>query len=91
MFDSDNKGFISIIMRLHNELWLRYIITGQSRGVSPDIIIKRWECSICHKDFEKCDHEEGTFYNCSPCQLIAKDTEFTGASLVDEPKDQDAE
>ena len=87
MFDSDSNGYVSVIIRIHNELKLKRIITGQSRGVSPDIIVKWWECSICHSNFEKCNHEEGSLYAGSLCQLIARDIQFTGASFVDEPKD----
>lgn len=87
MFDSESNGYIRTLIRIQNESMVKRIITGQSRGVSPDIIVRLWECSICHNDFEKCDHKEGALYDGSPCQLVARNIEFTGASLVDEPKD----
>ena len=87
IFASDDTGYVSTTIRIQNESMLNRIITGQSRGVSPDMIIRKWECSICQGDFEKCNHEEGALYDGSVCELVARNIEFAGASLVDEPKD----
>lgn len=63
------------------------IISGKFRGLSPGIIIRKWECSVCHGDFEKCVHEIGQVYNGVKCEAIAKDIEFTEVSIVDHPQD----
>lgn len=88
MFASDSAGYISAIGKIGTyEPLLDRMISGQTRGVSPDVLIREWECSICHKNYEKCPHEEGTLYNGISCQLIAKNIKFMGTSFVDEPKD----
>jgi hypothetical protein len=87
IFDADSKGCIRLTIHIQNEPMLEGIITGQRRGVSPDIIIRQWECSICHDDFEKCSHTERAIYDSCLCQSIPRDAEPIGASLVDEPKD----
>jgi hypothetical protein len=87
MFDSNYCGYIWAILQIQNEEMLQRIVTGQSRGVSPEIIIRRWTCSICNNDFERCDHGEGLIYDGSPCQVAPANVEFIAASLVDEPKD----
>ena len=63
------------------------IIKGKFRGLSPEMIIKKWECSICHKDFEECSHEVGKQYGNETCKTIARGIEFTSLSVVSMPAD----
>ncbi|RLI39855.1 hypothetical protein DRO64_10025 [Candidatus Bathyarchaeota archaeon] len=55
--------------------------------LSPSIIIKRWECSICHKNYEECPHEAGKKYGKEICRTIARDIEIREISVVDKPTD----
>lgn len=87
IFVTEGTGDITATLMLKDPTMLERIISGKSRGISPSVIIRNWECSICHGNYEKCPHEEGSQYDGVICQLIAKNIEFTGASLVDEPKD----
>lgn len=87
MFASDSAGYISSTIKIEDSGWINRIISGESRGISPEIIVRNWECSICHEEYEKCIHEEGLEYNGVECQLIARNIEFSGTSLVDKPKD----
>ena len=87
IFDSDTGGYVSSTLEIKKSRVINWIISGDSRGISPDVIIRNWECTICHKEYEKCMHEEGVEYSGTRCQLIARNIEFSGVSLVDEPKD----
>jgi len=84
---ADNGGHIEICIRTTNLNIVGDIISGKMRGLSPDMKIRRWECSVCHKDFETCPHKEGKRYGNKICQLIAKDIEALGGSIVAQPKD----
>jgi hypothetical protein len=88
VFASDTSGYVtcSVKYETYSDI-LERIISGQSRGVSPEIITRKFECSICNNNYEKCFHEEGKYYDGIVCKLIAKEIEFIGGAIVDEPKD----
>lgn len=55
---------------------------------SPEMIIRRHECSICHADvtpWSDCTHEPGRVYMGQCCYRIAHDVEFLSISLVTNP------
>lgn len=86
IYSSDTSGYITTVLKIDPKI-INKIISGEIRGLSPEIRIRKWECSICHKNFEECSHEEGKLYNNKICKAIAKEIEFTGVSLVDHPAD----
>lgn len=85
LFASDSQGHIDVTIRIIPE-WIDRIIQG-FRGLSPEIRIRKWECSICHQNYEDCIHEVGQKYGDEICQQIARDIEPLGGSLVQYPKD----
>ncbi|MFX1538694.1 MAG: hypothetical protein ACFFDI_31285 [Promethearchaeota archaeon] len=89
IYASDTKGKISISLNIPpvRQDIIQRIVSGKSRGLSPEIKVKKWECSICHDDYEKCIHKSGEKYDEAECCLIARDIEFTGESIVDVPRD----
>ena len=87
IYSSDSTGSIIITTKSTDRNVVNKIVSGELRGLSPEIIIRKWECSICHRDLEKCVHEVGKFYNNKKCVAIARDIEFTGVSIVDNPED----
>ena len=87
MFASDTEDSLNVIVRITNNKILDNIISGKSRGLSPIIITKKWECSVCHQDFEECPHEIGKQYGKTTCQTIAKNIEYGDPSIVDNPAD----
>lgn len=68
------------------QLFLNYFGPGQY--VSPEILIKKTECSICHSDFRKCNHLQGVIYNGKLCKMMGGDIEIQSVSLVTEPRDR---
>jgi len=87
IYTSDTGGYITAELKIGDLNVINKIISGEIRGLSPEIKISKWECSICNKNFEECPHEEGKLYNNKICKTIAKGIEFTGLSLVDHPED----
>lgn len=87
IFASDSEGHIDTVIQVTVPDVVRKVISGERRGLSPDVKIERWECSICHEDYEECLHEEGKKYGGALCRALPKDIEFFGASLVARPKD----
>lgn len=60
---------------------------GNGLYASPEILIKKEECSICGLDMRACEHLKGYGYNGKICRGIAKDFELKTVSLVTVPKD----
>jgi len=55
---------------------------------SPEMIVRRHECSICHADvtpWSDCGHEPGVVYMGQCCYRIARDVELLSISLVTNP------
>jgi hypothetical protein len=86
-YASDSDGHISVELRITNEEMLSKIISGEKRGLSPEWIVRKWECSICHENLEECPHEVGKRYDNMICEMIARDMEGTGLSVVSVPAD----
>jgi len=86
-YASDTGGYISVGLKLTNEEMVSKIISGECRGLSPEWIVRKWECSICHENLEECPHEVGKRYGTLICSMIATDIEGTGLSLVTLPED----
>lgn len=86
-YASEADGHISVELKITSEEIVSKIISGESRGLSPEWIVRRWECSICHKNLEECPHEVGKRYDNMICKMIARDMKGTGLSVVSVPAD----
>lgn len=53
--------------------------------LSPGMIIKNGECSICGKEYGECNHIRGKAYMGRFCSRILKDVEIKEISFVSEP------
>lgn len=89
LFAYNAEAHIDIQMQLSPSLIDE--IVGGKRGLSPEIKIKRWECSICHKNYENCDHKVDEKYGNEICKVSAKDVETQAVSLVSSPADSRAQ
>ena len=67
--------------------WVEDVINGKYRGLSPEITVQYWECSICHTDFENCPHEVDVEYSGQKCATVGKNIEIIANSVVESPKD----
>jgi hypothetical protein len=59
----------------------------QQYFMSPEILFKKGECSICGKNIRNCSHIKGRVYNGEYCTQIVKGITISGASLTDNPLD----
>ncbi len=59
-------------------------------GMSPAMVVRQAECSICGGDPEVCPHIAGRSYEGARCYRIIKDAEITEVSLVTRPRQPDA-
>lgn len=85
--DSSARIVVTVRISPQGTDLINHILSGKSRGLSPDVKVDHWECSVCHQDYEKCSHRIDFLYDGVRCQVIAKGIEFTGGSVVDVPKD----
>ena len=57
-------------------------------GISPEILIKRQQCSICHTRITprtRCEHQSGEIYDGEMCTIEASDLEIVAVALVPNP------
>lgn len=89
IYASHTNGRIVVTIRIaaSSSDLIASIISGELRGLSPEMIIREWECSICHDSFEKCVHIAGEKYEGAECETIARNIKFTAGSIVNVPKD----
>ena len=87
IYADDSNGRILVTISLNTGEFIKDIINGKYRGLSPEVKIRRFICSICNKEFEDCDHNIGQMYGKQMCYSICKDIEFLGASIVSSPAD----
>lgn len=59
-------------------------------GMSPAMVVRQAECSICGGDPEVCPHIAGRSYDGERCHRVIKDAEITEVSLVTRPRQPDA-
>ncbi len=64
-----------------------YDLFGRGLYASPEIIIKKSNCTICGQNIKSCMHIPGNIYNGLPCKEKAEDISFRGCALVNSPHD----
>lgn len=84
---SDSGGKLSTAMEITGRDFVEKIISGELRGLSPEIMVRKFKCSICQKNFEDCDHKIGQKYGDKTCAGMGQDITFIGGALVPVPKD----
>lgn len=87
IFADDTNDYVLVTGEITNTRIIDEIISGKYRGLSPRIIIRKWECSVCHGNFEECPHEIGEKYGKTICHTMAKNLIFDESSIVETPKD----
>ena len=75
-------GRLNIIHDHFINLW------GEGLYMSPEIIIGKELCSICHTNIKSCDHIPGYLYNGTRCSSIPKDVSLKSISIVPNPVDR---
>jgi len=90
IFASDNSGAIDITGQTNSKEMIDGIIDGTTRGLSPEMKIGWYQCTICLENHETCPHEPGKQYDEKFCQLMPRDTEVLRQSVVSIPKDPKA-
>jgi hypothetical protein len=60
-------------------------------GVSPEIVLDGWDCTICGSDAETCEHIAGRVYDGEPCARSARGPmRVLGVAWVTRPDQPDA-
>lgn len=88
LFAYESTGHVDLRMRISPSLITRII--GGHRGLSPELIVRQWECSICHRNYEDCIHEAGQTYGDKRCVQLGRNIEAVGVSIVSSPEESRA-
>lgn len=86
IFTDDSSAAVDVSSRIVDPKAIDSIKKGV-QGLSPEMNIEKFFCSICNSDHEFCEHQEGKYYQDNLCRLIPKNIEFTSLSLVMNPED----
>ena len=82
------KGFVDKILDQLNQLEIVfYELFGRGIYASPEILIKKAECTVCKQNIKGCMHIPGTIYDGIPCREKVIDMQFMTVSLVQSPHD----
>ena len=90
IFSSDSSASIDVTIKIANLDIVDAIKKNKHKGLSPEMKIRSFLCTVCGKDYEYCSHIEGKNYDKVPCRLIPHDIECLAVSFVDKPKDEKA-
>lgn len=90
IFSSDNSTSIDVTGRTDNMELIQGIIDGTIRGLSPEMKIGWYQCTVCMENHETCPHDVGKNYDGKICQLMPRNTEVLRQSVVSNPKDPKA-
>lgn len=85
---ANTGGRIDIVMKISDVELIHKIIYENVKGLSPEIKICKWRCSICDDDYEVCEHQYGKIYNRKTCKALPDDTEPLSVGIVYKPKDE---
>lgn len=80
-------GYISVAEKEVRLDQLDDIVSGRRRGLSPGLKVRRFDCSMCGRDLEVCEHEVGSQYGNVTCRPIPRDIQVEELSLVEVPED----
>lgn len=86
LFAHNSKNNVDSINTIYDQEHIDLVIRGP-RGLSPELKVKKLECSICHKDYEECEHIEGEKYQDQICECFIADFEFLKLVHVSHPQD----
>jgi len=90
IFASDLSSSIDVTIKLTKKDVIEKIKDGKHKGLSPEMKIRSFLCSICNEDYEYCTHIEGKTYDDILCRLAPHNIEFLNVSFVDNPQDEKA-
>jgi hypothetical protein len=86
LYRPDNIHKIDTIIGVNNLEAANRIIEGP-RGISLEIEIEKYECSICNQDYGTCSHQIGENYEGRECQAIPEYNNVIRAVSLGLPKD----
>lgn len=86
LFAHKSKVNADAIIAIYEQRGIDAVISGP-RGLSPEMKVKKLECSICRNDYEECDHTEGVKYGDEICECLIADFEAINITYVSNPQD----
>ena len=81
-------GKIDIVLKISDHHILDSMINKNLRGLSPEVKINKWKCSICKNDYELCEHQYNEIYDGKKCMAQPSNIEFLATGIVNIPKDE---
>jgi hypothetical protein len=85
----EGKGLLVENVKIHDDAVSHQIKLGELIGFSVGAIAKKYECSICHKDYLKCKHIRGKSYNGEKAYCEIKEADLVEISIVSDPSNVD--
>ncbi|HKG89258.1 MAG TPA: adenylate/guanylate cyclase domain-containing protein, partial [Nitrososphaeraceae archaeon] len=78
--------YADAVLKTKDPLKIQLINSGQ-QGLQPALKVRRFLCSLCEKDYEKCPHDAYQKYDDAVCEPLISESEVLYASIVPRPND----
>lgn len=83
-----HKGFQHLSAAYERLVAIEKLIFPPQIFLSSGLLVGKLVCSICHSDYEECNHISGKAYNGMLCGIIEKDIRGDHVAIVDHPEDK---
>ncbi len=82
----NSQNNLDSVIFTNDERLIQIIIDGH-RGLSPELAVRRLNCSICGQNYEDCSHMEGKFYDNEICACLIDNMEPLNVTIVTTPEE----
>jgi class 3 adenylate cyclase len=80
-FDNTSDGFVFCVATNHYGV-ISQTKLGNLKSFLLKLMIRKFDCSICKTDYEKCPHESGSKYDGVICQPLISDMDIVNITSV---------
>ena len=83
-----DDGFGHLVQRSKKLEMIENIIFPPQLFQSLGLIVENQKCSICHKEYEDCEHIKGKLYMGEICRFVIEKAEINHIAIVKNPADK---
>ena len=83
-----DDGFGHLVQRSKKLEMIENIIFPPQLFLSIGLIVENQKCSICHKEYEDCEHIKGKPYMGEICRFVIEKAEINHIAIVKNPSDK---
>ena len=82
----NSKNNLDAVIAINNKQCIQTILAG-CRGLSPELVARQLNCSICGQNYEDCSHTTGELYGDEKCTCLMGDIKPLNVAIVNNPEE----